>query len=118
VAEPATVIKLGRGTHLTKVWLQDTISRFKSDDVWSNEFLKNVVFHYFGEEEPVLTQELQATLDHWGTTRTYLARHNDSLMGEGPYFLHMGKVHPAYRLYPDTAGAFMVGTVPSDSPFR
>lgn len=117
MAEPATVIRVGHGTHLTKAWLQDTISRFRIDDVWRKDFLKNVVFHHSGEE-PALTEEVQAAFDHWGTTRTYFARRNESLMGEGPYFLHMGKVHPAYRLYPDTAGAFMVGTVPSESPFQ
>ena len=70
MADPATVIEIGHDTHLTKVWLQDTISRFMSDDVWSNEFLKNVVFHHLGEK-PVLIQELQATLDSWGTTHVF-----------------------------------------------
>jgi hypothetical protein len=117
VAEPATVIHIDHNTHLTKAWLQDTISRFAGDDVWSNEFLTNIVFHHSGEE-PVLAREVQETFDHWGTARTYFAKRNDSTMGEGPFFLHMGKVHPAYRLYPDTAGAFMVGTVPSETPFQ
>lgn len=38
-------------------------------------------------------------------------------MGEGPYFLNMGRLHPAYRLYPDYAGAFIAPTVPTEDPY-
>jgi len=33
----------------------------------------------------------------------------------GPYFINNGRVHHAYRLYPDTSGAFVVATVPDSS---
>jgi len=33
---------------------------------------------------------------------------------QGPYFLQHGQLHYAYRLYPDTVGAFVVATVPAD----
>ncbi|KAL7955734.1 amidase signature domain-containing protein [Trichoderma compactum] len=33
---------------------------------------------------------------------------------QGPYFLHHGQLYEAYRLYPDTADAFVVATVPDD----
>lgn len=40
------------------------------------------------------------------------------MLTEGPYFLNMGKLYPAYRLYPDYAGAFISPTVPTEDPYR
>lgn len=81
-------------------------------------FLTNIVFEY-SNEEPIIDQEVQEMCDQWGTLHMYFKKRYDSLKWrEGPYFLHMGKVHPVYRLYPDTAGAFLVGTVPSKEPFQ
>ncbi|PKK51861.1 hypothetical protein CI102_5878 [Trichoderma harzianum] len=36
------------------------------------------------------------------------------LAPSGPYFVHHGQLYQAYRLYPDTADAFIVATVPDD----
>ncbi|KAK0609894.1 amidase signature domain-containing protein [Bombardia bombarda] len=36
-------------------------------------------------------------------------------LSQGPYFLYTGRLHHVYRLYPDTAGAFVVATVPADN---
>lgn len=39
----------------------------------------------------------------------------EAQLPQGPYFLHYGQLYQAYRLYPDTADAFIVATVPDDS---
>ncbi|KAK4183592.1 putative amidotransferase subunit A [Podospora australis] len=39
----------------------------------------------------------------------------ESSLSQGPYFLHCGSLQQAYRLYPDTAGAFVVATVPVEN---
>ncbi|KAF2489454.1 putative glutamyl-tRNA amidotransferase subunit A [Lophium mytilinum] len=117
-AEPSTLFQVANGRQLTSTWLREEISRFSLiDDVWSKSFLKNIVFEYF-DEEPAIHQDIKQLCDEWGTRRVYSVRqHNADMHHEGPYFLHAGRLHPAYRLYPDTAGAFMVGTVPSEKPF-
>ncbi|KAJ4305605.1 hypothetical protein N0V90_001136 [Kalmusia sp. IMI 367209] len=102
VAQPATVFNIPEEERLTAPWLDREISRFtKNDDVWSNAFLATVVFTYSSERHVV-----------------DLERDRLKPRGEGPYFLHMGRLYPAYRLYPDTIGAFVVGTVPAEESYH
>jgi hypothetical protein len=119
VAEPATVFRLPSKGRLTESWLNDEVSKFsRSDDVWSKEFLANVILIISGDET-IVREDVHRLCKQWGTLQTYVfARKDMDALGEGPYFLHSGKLHPAYRLYPDTAGAFMVGTIPSENPFQ
>lgn len=51
-------------------------------------------------------------LEQLGTKNVYSIQAEDDVGApEGPYFLRNGKLHAAYRLYPDTVGAFIVSTV-------
>lgn len=91
--------------------------RFKLDDVWSELYLSHVIFQ---SERPVeLEDEAKAFLLSLGTSTIHvLLDEEDDPIPEGPYFLASGQIHFAYRLYPDTHGAFMVATVESTQPLR
>jgi hypothetical protein len=119
VASPATIFRISNSEVITGEWLHNEITRFSAeDDVWTNAFLENIIFEYTGEK---LTQEceIREIREQLADSRLYfMNRENSTSHREGPYFLHMGNVHPAYRLYPDTVGAFMVGTVPGENPFK
>jgi hypothetical protein len=119
IAEPVTVFRLTNKGRLSESWLNNKISKFsRSDDVWSKDFLTNVIL-VTSSDECIVHEDVHRLCKQWGTLQTYVFARNDlDALGEGPYFLHSGKLHPAYRLYPDTAGAFMVGTVPSEDPFQ
>lgn len=96
--------------------LSESIKRFgRSDDVWSPGFLQNVVLQFDSSEES-LRADAEALLRQYNTSSIYTT--SSTMLTEGPYFLNMGKLYPAYRLYPDYAGAFISPTVPTEDPYR
>lgn len=87
------------------------------DDVWSNDFLTHIILQSEGKLE--IEDAARETLQQWETRSIqYLTREKHFSIPEGPYFLNAGKLHYAYRLYPDTHAAFMVATVESNEPNR
>ena len=86
--------------------------------MWTEAFLGIAIFEY-ADEDSIAEEEIRELRGQFGILNVYFAHREDAAAHrEGPYFVHMGKVYPAYRLYPDTAEAFMVGTVPADKLFR
>jgi hypothetical protein len=97
--------------------LSESIERFgRLDDVWSTRFLENVVLQspaYQGS----IRKDAEELLQQYNTSSIYITS-LASGVNDGPYFLNMGRLHPAYRLYPDYAGAFVAPTVPTEDPYR
>lgn len=120
IAEPCTVFQITEEHQFTVDLLRKEVARFERiDDVWSQPFLANIVLKYYGNE-PEIHQDFKDLCDEWGTNQIYRVpvQGVNPAHHEGPYFLQKGRLHPAYRLYPDTAGAFVVGTVPTEENFK
>ncbi|KAJ2978116.1 hypothetical protein NUW58_g7596 [Xylaria curta] len=115
IAEPCTVLTI-TGNLTTLEELHTTLEKFKMiDDVWSLAFVQCITVQMVGSNR-VLTSDETTALRNLGA-RTINLFHNiagEAELPQGPYFLHHGRIHQAFRLYPDTAGAFMVSTVPTE----
>ncbi|KAK0112717.1 hypothetical protein ONS95_014453 [Cadophora gregata] len=117
--EPCTVIEVG-SAHMCPDSLDEIITRFgRSDDVWSKAFLRNIVIQTNGGVSSV-RPDTQQFLSLLGTRNIYYSQvlTKSKKYPEGPYFLDRGKLHQAYRLYPDTSESFIVATVPTHDPFH
>ena len=71
----------------------------------------------YPESRNPIPEDAQEALRQFNTTHIYYHAVESGLLNEGPYFLSVGKLHPANRLYPDDAGAFIAPTVPTENPF-
>lgn len=83
----------------------------EADDVWSPEFISAVVVQLTDPNSQLSHRDRDALLSLGA--RAVLMGDNTKLLPPGPYFLHHGRLFLAYRLYPDTAGAFIAATVPA-----
>lgn len=115
VAEPCTVLTLTceeiEEHELARVFAEFNIQ----DDVWSSEFLSSLIIQT--THQCSLSQDVRAFLQDHGVGNLFFVQSTTTAheIAQGPYFLNSGRLHQAYRLYPDTAGAFVVATVPNDS---
>ncbi|CAI6084958.1 unnamed protein product [Clonostachys chloroleuca] len=89
-----------------------------TDDVFSNDFLKHV---YIMPPTPMAlavedTDELDLLFKKWGVATAHLFYGNDDSdpWMPGPYANSGSVFHAVWRLFPDTNGAFMFPTVPSE----
>ncbi|RMZ48130.1 hypothetical protein AFCA_011192 [Aspergillus flavus] len=113
---PCTVFTL-HDTSTAKEVLSESIERFgRLDDVWSPDFLQNVVLQSLSSQESI-RKDAEDILRPYNTSSIYITSVSSGALNEGPYFLNMGRLHPAYRLYPDYAGAFIAPTVPTEDPY-
>lgn len=97
--------------------LYESLQKFsQSDDVWSTDLLRNVVLQS-NSHLSAIPKEAEAVLRSFNTSPIYLRSNTPGIVNEGPYFLHFGELYPAYRLYPDESGAFIVSTVPTEDQF-
>ncbi|KAK3941866.1 putative amidotransferase subunit A [Diplogelasinospora grovesii] len=124
IAEPCTVVTV-QDSAPTSDNIQHTLHGFGLVyDVWSTEFLTSLVVQTtWPELNTTWNSELQHALSriaHVQAIHVVQITSSSSRLPQGPYFLQNGRLHHAYRLYPDTAGAFVVATVPADdnSTFR
>ncbi|GES66012.1 glutamyl-tRNA(gln) amidotransferase subunit A [Aspergillus terreus] len=111
IAAPCTVFSIHDSATAKQV-LSESMERFgRLDDVWSLRFLENVVLQSPAYQGSIWkdAEELHQQYNPSSIYVTSLA----SGVNDGPYFLNMGRLHPAYRLYPDYAGAFVAPTVPT-----
>lgn len=96
--------------------LQAILDDFKTkDDVWSRDFIQSIIVQT-AEFDRKLTEDEKDILRSLGASDIHLFYNGvpAAQLPQGPYFLHYGLLHQAYRLYPDTADAFIVSTVPDD----
>lgn len=114
--EPCTVISLPKDatSKTTSQTLRDFAVR---DDVWSPDFLSSTVLQSASaDSEKSLDQDIIRLLEERGTQHIYYHKATETAeLPQGPYFLRNGSLLESYRLYADTAGAFVVATVPADS---
>ncbi|KAK2592573.1 hypothetical protein QQS21_009718 [Conoideocrella luteorostrata] len=115
---PCSVIRVS-GPRLTPEHLIKTRQNFSQDDVWTSEFLHNIIFQSQGSHQAVqISTAAQKTLNNWGSRILSVAGTEGSdSPPPGPYFCNAGQLHEVYRLYTDTAEAFMSATIQSsDDP--
>lgn len=94
--------------------LQAILGDFRTkDDVWSRDFIGTIIVQTT-EIDLELTENDQDILRSFGANdiRLFYNSVPETQLPQGPYFLHHGQLYQAYRLYPDTADAFIVATVP------
>jgi hypothetical protein len=96
--------------------LQNTLHGFgQADDVWFTELLTSLVVQTtLSELNNTWTSKLEhafSGIAHVQHIHVVHLANSFSQLPQGPYFLQNGRLHHAYRLYPDTAGAFVVATV-------
>uniref|UniRef100_A0A0B7JQF9 Amidase domain-containing protein n=1 Tax=Bionectria ochroleuca TaxID=29856 RepID=A0A0B7JQF9_BIOOC len=83
------------------------------DDVWSTEFSQYAIIQIVGNDRAVLAKTHESLrLRGVKVVHSAILPSDSAPLPQGPYFLHHGHLHQAYRLYPDHAGAFIVSTVP------
>ncbi|KAB8209349.1 amidase signature domain-containing protein [Aspergillus parasiticus] len=82
----------------------------------SPDFLQNIILQSASSRESI-RKDAEALLRPYNTSSIYITSVSPGALNEGPYFLNMGRLHPAYRLYPDYAGAFIAPTVPIEDSY-
>ncbi|KAL7901886.1 amidase signature domain-containing protein [Trichoderma sp. SZMC 28014] len=115
VAEACTMLTIGSQFPSTAE-LRDILDDFRAkDDVWSRDFIGSIIVQTTDVDRELTGEEIKI-LRSLGASDIRLFPNGvlDAQLPQGPYFLHHGQLHQAYRLYPDTAGAFIVSTVPDD----
>ncbi|KAH8129887.1 amidase signature domain-containing protein [Trichoderma asperelloides] len=116
VAEACTILTID-GQFPNASELQATLDDFSTkDDVWSRDFIGTMIVQTT-EIDRKLTGNDKDMLRSLGASdvRLFYNGAAEAQLPQGPYFLHYGQLYQAYRLYPDTADAFIVATVPDDS---
>lgn len=96
--------------------LQAILGDFKTkDDVWSRDFIGTIIVQTT-ETDFKLTENDKDILRSLGANDIHLLYNGaaEVQLPQGPYFLHHGQLYQAYRLYPDTADAFIVATIPDE----
>lgn len=98
----------------SRAYFQKTFAEFAvQDDVWSSTFAGTLVLLVTGSAQ-LPSQDKIDELRKLGVNHVYtmLSTADEPRLPHGPYFLQHGKLQQVYRLYPDTADAFIVSTVP------
>ncbi|CAH0051726.1 unnamed protein product [Clonostachys solani] len=112
--QACTVLTINGQAIETAEAIQAIFNDFETrDDVWSIEFSQYAIIQIIGNDNAALA-ETQESLRLLGVkvVHSVILPSDSTPLPQGPYFLHHGHLHQAYRLYPDHAGAFMVSTVP------
>lgn len=96
--------------------LQAILNDFETkDDVWTRDFIGTIVIQTPEIDRKLMEDEMNI-LRSLGASDIRLFPNGvpGAQLPQGPYFLHYGQLHQAYRLYPDTADAFIVSTILDD----
>ena len=124
--QPCTVLHASSTEAIDASTIAATFERFAStDDVWSPAFLETLVIqvtHTVVSAPRPQPADLLAGLQHLqyavGQLHVLHRDQEGESCREGPYFLHGGRLHAAYRLYPDTHDAFVTAIVPANETGR
>lgn len=102
---------------LTPGLFKDAIDRFlTTDDVWSQHFAHDIVLASASLDRAAVAEEAARVKNSLGIRNLYLA---SQVLSEVPYAIIQGQLRQVYRLYPDTADAFIASTIASpDDPDR
>ncbi|KAM0463187.1 hypothetical protein ACHAPV_003314 [Trichoderma viride] len=115
ISGPCTVIRLS-SPYVTSEDLVEVRERFSQDDVWTTEFLPTLIFHSQNTHQTVqFSAAAHKTLESWGSQAISIDVSKDLDAPSGPYYCNGVQLHEVYRLYPDTAGAFISATIQSPS---
>ncbi|KAF8249055.1 amidase signature enzyme [Wilcoxina mikolae CBS 423.85] len=88
-----------------------------NDDVFAPGFLHKIWVHLVDDEVmPETSIEAEGLLQDWGCELSSFRTSNNRRLPEGPYFATPLGIYHAYRLYPDTHGAFIFATRPTGDP--
>jgi hypothetical protein len=95
--------------------LEEEIAKFESqDDVFSRDFLSEVVFtHGLSSSSTIETEldvEVLGLLKSYGVSQYHFQ--GAQIWPAGPYFSDGSNLLEAWKLYPDTSEAFYLATVP------
>ncbi|KKZ66861.1 hypothetical protein EMCG_07467 [[Emmonsia] crescens] len=113
VSGPCTVIRASN-VQITPEYLIETRRKLSQDDVWAYSFLHYLVFQPQTSHQTVqISAAAQRTLETWGSQVLSADNSETQDLQPGPYFCNAGRLHKVYRLYPDTAGAFISATIQS-----
>ncbi|KAL7924435.1 amidase signature domain-containing protein [Trichoderma austrokoningii] len=110
---PCTVIRISN-PYITQEDLAEVRDRFSQDDVWTTEFLPTLIIHSQNTHETVqFSAAAQKILEAWGSPAISIEVSDNLDAPSGPYYCNGAQLHEVYRLYPDTAGAFISATIQS-----
>ncbi|KAJ5929901.1 amidase [Penicillium verhagenii] len=113
VSGPCTVIRLS-SAQLTPEALLTIRAQFSQEDVWKAGFLQSLIIQPRSPLHAIqISTAAQQTLDKWHTRVLSTRSSKPSDIPDGPYFCNAGDLYQVYRLYPDTAEAFMSATIQS-----
>jgi hypothetical protein len=112
VIQPAVLFSLP-DADLNDATIAARLSAFsKADDVYSPAF-DDILLLQSVRESP--SQALISRLNQnrrFSSVYTLVVQSQDELLPSGPYFVGEDGIHQAWRLYPDTLGAFITTVVP------
>ncbi|CAG9984813.1 unnamed protein product [Clonostachys byssicola] len=112
--QACTVLTINGQAIETAGAIQAIFNDFKTqDDVWSTAFSQYAIIQIIGNDHAALAKSHESLrLRGVKVVHSVILPSDSAPLPQGPYFLHHGHLHLAYRLYPDHAGAFIVSTVP------
>ncbi|CAG8371447.1 unnamed protein product [Penicillium salamii] len=118
ISGPCTPIRVS-SHQITDQDLIDIQIKLCRDDVWTPKFLRHLILTSDNPHQAVhFSTTVQQILKTW-SSRVLLSDSSDLLdLPSGPYYFNGGNLHEVYRLYPDTAEAFISATIQSpDDPY-
>ncbi|CAG7975139.1 unnamed protein product [Penicillium salamii] len=113
ISVPCTVIRVSN-PQITEQDLLAIHKKLSQDDVWIQSFLSSLILISDQPHQAVqLSKAVQQILENW-SSQVLLSDSSGLLdLPSGPYYFNNGNLHEVYRLYHDTAEAFISATIQS-----
>ncbi|KAF2690061.1 hypothetical protein K458DRAFT_399451 [Lentithecium fluviatile CBS 122367] len=103
-----TVITYNNPGPVSFKWITQTIHDFFENDVFRSEFFRAVLFTHSATQLDVTSKtELYLRLIGYRFIATQRTEKSEAQIASGPYFYADKNLHPAWKLYEDTHGAFL-----------
>jgi hypothetical protein len=114
LATQPAVLFAATDENLNDTTIATQLSTFSEiDDVYSSTFDNILLLQSVGESP---SQALLSRINRnqrFNSVYTSVVQSQDELLPSGPYFVVKDGIHQAWRLYPDTLGAFVTTVVPN-----